>query len=100
MTPKQALAVTKLLASGHTCEFQEAHKKFIVFVPAANRPISVSLSSGEDVIISPDGKLIYINAEGKYHRVGKPAVVYPNGDVEFWEDDMFVRGVASGEIYF
>jgi len=98
MTPKQVFAVTKLLAAGSSLEFQEPHKKFTGIV-RGEQPISVSLSGGEDVIISPNGKLIYINAEGKYHRHGKPAVVYPNGDVEFWEDDEFISGVASGEIY-
>jgi len=100
MNAKQTLAVTKLLNAAGTLEFQELHKKFVDFVPGPQTCVSVSLSSGEDIIIPTNGKLIYINAEGKYHRVGKPAVVYPNGDVEFWEDDTFIRGLSGKEVFF
>ena len=99
MNAMQALAVTKLLNTGNTLEFQELHKKFVDFVPGPQTCVSISLSNGEVVIIPTNGKLIYINAEGKYHRVGKPAVVYPNGDVEFWENDMFI-GTVGEEVYF
>ena len=88
-----------VIITGNTLEFQELHKKFVDFVPGAQTCVSVSLSNGEDVIIPTYGKLIYINAEGKYHRVGKPAVIYPDGDVEYWENDTFL-GTVGEEMYF
>ena|ERR1019366_2749281 len=42
-------------------------------------------------VLTQNGRTEYKNADGEYHRIGGPAIVYPNGGSQYW----FINGIHT-----